>query len=324
MALEPYAPSCRQPEVVAEECVRGAAVPRRRPRIFEQAIAQIAADKSPRAGRHLAAPADIEREHGALTELTRQRGRKDQDAHGRPCVKREEARPHSGEQTRRPDVRSGGDAEQAFHAMAAAPARAGKRPGKHVHFRFDPDEVEWMPREAAPHAGVGRVEFAGARDRDLPAGVERLLRRCRSGAAQQQEEDDDDHLAPSCCIIPSMSASRQCSAILPSRMWKMCVSEIVYSLPVAGIPMKSPACFPWAVTRTATLSSSAIMSSILKLTPVSPACTRRVACFSGSMPAGILPQLCGVKSEVTSLSTASALPLANTSSTKRRTRTLFS
>ena len=94
--------------------------------------------------------------------------------------------------------------------------------------------------------------------------------------------------------------------------------------PVAGSPMKSPWCVACAVRRTATLSSSAIMSSIFILTPASPADTRLTACFKLSVPGATDGQLCGTKSCATSLSTASTFPLTKISSMNRRTTTLCS
>src|SRR5258705_2081745 len=348
--LEHHADSCGKPEVVAEErLLRGAAVAERGSGIFQQAVAGVDANDRSSRREDLDTAAGVEREHRASgRKLARQRRRKNQDAGDRLAAGRQAGRPQHCEGTHAGEPRASGNAEESFDATAAERDAAGgrERTWIDVHLRFDPNQIDRMPRESPAETDVSRIDLARVRRGALRAGVKALLR-IRARARGHEEEENHEgreerevqgtkiHFflyafvvfasgsAPSCCISPSMSASRQCSATLPSRMWKMCVSEIVYSRPEAGIPMKSPCCFACAVTRTATLSSSASMSSILNLTSESPACTRRMACLSGSTPDGIFPQLCGVKSGVTSFSAPSALPLTKTSSMNRRTATLF-
>jgi hypothetical protein len=63
------------------------------------------------------------------------------------------------------------------------------------------------------------------------------------------------------------------------------------SLAAGGRPRNSPNRTAWEVSRTATLSPSAITSSMVMLTSDKPAETRLIACFRSALPPPVEPDV---------------------------------
>src|SRR5262249_11049626 len=68
---------------------------------------------------------------------------------------------------------------------------------------------------------------------------------------------------PSCCMSPAMSLSNHVARIFPSPIRRIAISVHWTSLPVGGMPKKSPPCVPPCVMRAPTRSSSAAIRSML-------------------------------------------------------------
>src|SRR5205807_10461174 len=68
---------------------------------------------------------------------------------------------------------------------------------------------------------------------------------------------------PSCCIRPRASQLIQPSAILLPLKRAMLTPEMVTCFPVGAIPLRSPLCVPRQDQRAVTVSTSAMMSSIV-------------------------------------------------------------
>jgi hypothetical protein len=97
--------------------------------------------------------------------------------------------------------------------------------------------------------------------------------------------------APSCCIMPSRSASCHISAILPPSMRKRSNPVSVTRLPVGAMPANSPSWVPVMAQRINTLSPSAMVSSWVMRLSGKAAMSLEAACFVGCGPRWSSPGL---------------------------------